>query len=464
MVGVIAKARDEDPEITALAVSDRRVATASLFDTMVALGDVILPTLAKGPLIRRRKVVGMAERRHLDDKAVKRLQSLRHKYGDGPLVLSIPFRTQAILLSAEDVRIVLAHSPKPFTAATREKQAALGHFEPNNVLVSNGRARAIRRQLNEQTLETQCERHSLGAHFARVIEEEMDTICKTAVDQGTLDWDTFFTGWMCMVRRIVLGDDARNDTGLTDILEELRYRANFAFLRPKAQVKREKLLDRLLEYVEAAAPHSLIGQMALHCTDPAQMPHHQIPQYLFAFDPGAMASFRTLGLLSVDEEVRNRVSEELVRADEEVVPRLPLLRASLLETLRLWPTTPVILRETTEDVAWSDSKLPAGTHVIIYTPFLHRDDKRLDEAHHFRPDRWIDTLSHPQAGLVPFSYGPVQCPAAHFVPMVASLALRVVLTRLSLRLTEPERLPLERLPGSLDNFTLCFAAVSSDAY
>jgi cytochrome P450 len=65
-------------------------------------------------------------------------------------------------------------------------------------------------------------------------------------------------------------------------------------------------------------------------------------------------------------------------------------------------------------------------------------------------------VAHPEIGLVPFSDGPVQCPAAHFVPMIATLAMRRILSRLDLQMADAHRLPLERLPGTFDNFTLCF--------
>lgn len=435
----------------------RRVARASLTDSILALKDVILPTLAKGPLIRRKKVVAFGERQGLDDKAVKRMQDLRRRYGAGPLVLAIPFRPQALLLSADDVTMVLQNSPWPFAAATREKRSALAHFEPENVLASRGPERELRRKLNEETLETGCQMHSMAAQFAKVVDEEVNRICDTAVAHEELDWDIFFTGWMRMVRRIVLGDAAADDTELTDLLENLRYRANYAFLRPKAHRQRQELLDRLCAYVEKADARSLAGKMAAHCAESAQMPHHQLPQYLFAFDPGAMATFRTLALLSLDASIRARLQSEIDHAASQAAPELPFLRACYLETLRLWPTTPAILRETLERVAWSEGQLEQGTHITIFTPFLHRDAETVPDAHTFRPDRWIGTVAHPEIGLVPFSDGPVQCPAAYFVPMIATLVMRRVVNRLDLQMLDSQRLAMERLPGTFDNFTIRFS-------
>lgn len=436
--------------------SPHTVSRASILDTVAVLKDVVLPTMAKGPLIRRRKVVGMADCRALDDKAVTRMQQLRDKYGPGPLLLRIPLRHQAIILSADDATRILDHAPEPFAAATMEKRAALGHFQPDGVLSSHGHDRRIRRRLNEETLETGCPVHSMSDHFARVADEEMAEVARIALLRGELDWDNFFTGWYRMVRRIVLGDAARDDEELTDLLETLRQRANYAFLRAKDRKARDTFLSRVRAYVERADPLSLAGRMAEACTDPDQKPHHQLPQYLFAFDPAGMASFRTFAVLDAHPEAEAEIRDQFTDATTDTAPAL--LRACFLDVLRLWPTTPAILRETTRDVSWREGKLDKGTQILIFAPFLHRDDQTLPQAHRLDPALWQQGNERPDLGLLPFSHGPVVCPAVRFVPLIATLAMKSLLLRLKLVPKDGQRLTPERLPGTLDNYTLRFSA------
>jgi cytochrome P450 len=303
--------------------------------------------------------------------------------------------------------------------------------------------------------------HSLAARFALVADEEMGEVCERAVAGGKLDWDAFFVGWYRMVRRIVLGDAARDDEELTDLLAKLRHRANLAFLWPKDRSGREAFLARVRGYVDAAAPGSLAGQMARACTDATQQPHHQLPHYLFAFDPAGMASFRTLALLAAHPEVEARVLAEIAAARGQGAPALEVVRACVLESLRLWPTTPAILRETTRRVQWGHGNLEAGTQVLIYAPFFHRDDETLEHAHGFDPMPWVGKVVRPELGFVPFSHGDVVCPAARFVPMVAAFALRSVLARCALRLEDAERVPPGRLPGTLDPYTLRFSVAEA---
>lgn len=113
---------------TAAPATHTTLPTATLGETLGVIADVILPTLAKGVIIRRPPAVALAERLDLDRRAIRRLQRLRDTYGTGPLLLRIPVRKQAVILSPEHVRRVLDRTPEPFAAASSEKRAALGHF------------------------------------------------------------------------------------------------------------------------------------------------------------------------------------------------------------------------------------------------------------------------------------------------------------------------------------------------
>src|SRR5690606_8563454 len=106
------------------AVQQAMLPRASVMDTLMVLLDVFLPTVAKGVIIRRAKVVEAVERLDLDRRSIRRMQYLRSKYGDGPLMLKVPLRSQAVILAPEHVHRVLEQSPDPFATASSEKRAA----------------------------------------------------------------------------------------------------------------------------------------------------------------------------------------------------------------------------------------------------------------------------------------------------------------------------------------------------
>jgi cytochrome P450 len=76
----------------------------------------------------------------------------------------------------------------------------------------------------------------------------------------------------------------------------------------------------------------------------------------------------------------------------------------------------MILRQTTCETRWEGAAMPAGTGILIFAPFFHRDDARLPYAHTFHPDLWLeddpDVKGNPPRDwpLVPFSGGPGICP------------------------------------------------------
>lgn len=440
--------------------------TAGVIDTAALAVDVLAPTFAKGVIVRRPKVVALAERLGLDARAVRRMQKLHDKYGDGPLMLPLPIRKQAVLLAPEHVRRVLDESPEPFSAASSEKRAALSHFEPKGALISCGRERAERRRFNEEVLEHERAVHHMVGKFLPTVDDEAGRMLAGARDQGELDWNSFNAGWTRMVRRVVFGDGAAGDQEISDMIIQLRQAANWAFMHPKKTGMRERFLARIQAYLDRAEPGSLAAVAASVPKSPDTAANQQVPQWLFAFDAAGMATFRALALLAAHPEQAARARAELRSHPGIERQYLPFLRATVLESLRLWPTTPAILRQTTRDTDWGGDTMPAGTGVLVFTPFFHRDDRRMACANRFAPELWLkdDQVRDAQDRdwpLIPFSSGPVTCPARNLVLMLTSVMLGALIDAgadgRALQLLPQGRLDPARLPGTLDNYGLRFA-------
>jgi hypothetical protein len=195
---------------------------AGMRDTLAVAMGIGLPNIAKGAIIRRPWAVSMAQRLDLDRRAVRLMQRLRKTYGAGPLHLRLPGRSQALLLSPEHVQRVLRETPEPFATASFEKRRALAHFEPKNALISHGPKREERRRFNERALETERPAHSLADRFLLVIDDEIAKLAGGMRVGDELDWHAFFESWYRIVRRIVLGEDARDDHELWWIIASRR--------------------------------------------------------------------------------------------------------------------------------------------------------------------------------------------------------------------------------------------------
>jgi cytochrome P450 len=440
------------------AAPDGQLPRAGLIDSLKVLLGVVTPTVAMGPIIRRPKVMRPAERLDFAGNAVKAMQKLRDDCGNGPLMIAVPFRHQAVLLDPAHVRRVLDETPEPFATASTEKQAALRHFEPKGALISHGHERTVRRRINEETLQHSDPIHSMSDRFLSIVDEEIHELLDRANPAGELRWSDFYAAWFRIVRRVAFGSEARDDEQITILMEKLRAAGNWAFFRPVRSDLRAELHGRIRHYLDKSEPGSLAALMSSRVKTSLSEPENQIPQWLFAFDPAGMATFRGLALLTSHSTYLERAHEEA----ESVQSHRPLLRATILESLRLWPTTPMILRQTTRETKWEHGIMPARTGILIYAPFFHRDETRIPFAHAFNPDLWIQDDPEvkgdaPRAWpFVPFSSGTGVCPGRNLVLLLTSNTLARILARREIQLQQPWRMQPGKLPGTLDHFTLRF--------
>ncbi|MFD0688077.1 cytochrome P450 [Actinomadura fibrosa] len=430
-------------------------ATATIADTLRIAGAVLAPALARGVLARRPRAVALAEAVQADRAAGRLLQRLRARYGPGPLRLAVPGRSFAVILSPRDVARVLTGSPEPFALDSKEKRAALAHFQPHGVLASHGAERADRRRFNEDVLDTPDPVHRHAAALLPKIREEADGLVGAVALAGRLDWADFRMAWWRMVRRVVLGDAARDDSELTDLLTTLRMNANWAFAHPRRAAVRAGFFRRLRRYLADPDPGSLAGLMAAAPKTDATDPENQVPQWLFAYESTALAAFRTLALLASHPEHAERARREAGSGDAG----LPFLRACVQESVRLWPTTMTILRDATRPTEWAGETLPAGTGFLVHTPFLQRDDETLPYADSFAPGIWLDGTAEREWAVVPFSGGPGECPGRNLSLLSASHFTAALLRAYDLRQDAGLRPSADRpLPRTLSPFRLGFDA------
>lgn len=434
---------------------------ASAADTARIALRVLLPTLSAGVIARRPRAMALAQRFQLDRSAIRLMAELRSHYGSGPLRLPIPGRELAVVLAPDHVREILHDNPQRFTPANREKRAALSHFQPRGVLISRGRERTRRRQFHEDVLQTDQPVHELGPRIAEVARQEGRVIADRAASAGHLDWGTFAAGWWRAVRRVVLGDGARDDDRLISLLDELRADANWAFLLPRRQSRYRQFQERLHEHLRRAETGSLAATI-VDRDEQDVAPNEQVPHWLFAFDAAGMVAFRTLALLATHPEHARAARDEIDAAGGETgeagtTPLLPYLRSCLLDTVRLWPTTPALLRDSVTPTQWGGRTLPAGAGLLVFTPLFHRDETTVHDAHRFSPAGWMDDAASRNPALVPFSDGPGRCPGRNLVLLVTSSLLAALLQQQRFSLQNNAILdPDQPLPATLDNFGLHF--------
>lgn len=157
----------------------RLVPATSVLDGLRTLSSVVLPVVAKGPIVRRPGAVGLAERVGADSRAVRQMQRLRGRYGPGPVRVRVPFRE---------------------LTSTREKRGALGHFQPEGVLVSSPVERQRRRPFNAAVLDADRPLHHLAEPMGAAVRTEAEALLGAAEWRGSLVWEDYATTWWRVVR------------------------------------------------------------------------------------------------------------------------------------------------------------------------------------------------------------------------------------------------------------------------
>ena len=173
------------------------MAISSRLDTARVLATVLLPTLAKGVIVRRPGAMALAGKLQSDGTAIDTMRHLRDRYGPEPVRLRITGRSVAVLVDPADVGRLLRESPEPFALATKEKKAALKHFQPHGVLISEGADRERRREQNERALRPE------NLTVEPIVRDEADLLLRHVMSTGELTWDAFAQAWWRIARRMM---------------------------------------------------------------------------------------------------------------------------------------------------------------------------------------------------------------------------------------------------------------------
>lgn len=135
-------------------------------------------------------------------------------------------------------------------------------------------------------------------------------------------------------------------------------------------------------------------------------------------------------LAAVQNELRQVLGGALPKP--EVLSDLPVLRATINETLRLYPPAyTLFLREAAETVDLLGVKLAKGDLAQIIPFTTHRDPRFFPDPDKFDPNRFLKVPTWPQFGYLPFGAGPRVCIGQNFGLMESCLVAATILQRMS---------------------------------
>ncbi|CAH1398071.1 unnamed protein product [Nezara viridula] len=133
----------------------------------------------------------------------------------------------------------------------------------------------------------------------------------------------------------------------------------------------------------------------------------------------------------IQEELYREVSGILVGQEPtmEDYQKMTYLERVLKETIRLYPSVPIVARKATQDVVLPSCgyTVPKGAHLDVIILALQRREDLFTDPDKFNPDRYFEPQKHPYA-YIPFSAGPRNCIGQKF----AMLDMKVIVSNLVL--------------------------------
>jgi cytochrome P450 len=117
------------------------------------------------------------------------------------------------------------------------------------------------------------------------------------------------------------------------------------------------------------------------------------------------------------------------------LPQLPYTLAVFEESMRLYPSAPIIPRLTQRETTLDGHYLPASSRVLVNLFNIHRHRDHWDDPEDFQPDRFLGgrRKERHRYAYVPFGAGPHLCIGKHFALLEAHLLLAAIAGRYELR-------------------------------
>jgi len=421
------------------------------FSSQIAIPGVIQGLFKKRTVPARAAKVLNAERQ-----AYRLVAGMVKKYGPDPFYVRVVAEEALLVHHPEDLEFVLGQSPSPFASDPDAKRKGMTAFQPDALTISRGDVWEHRRKFAEAVLDTKKPLHRLAKPFLAVAVEEADALVRLG-EARPMAWDDINSAFQRLTRRAVFGDHAADDWRVTEQLGTLMAAGNRMPGKPAKGY--DDFVAHIERYVDQAHEGSLCSLIARAPKTDARPAAGQLIHWLFAMGDTLPANvFRTLALLATHPEQMGEARASLEGVDlmqPKAVAGLDYLGGCIQDAMRLYPTTALFGRVTTEDVHWPNGvPVKAGTQVLIYNPFNHRNRDRVKYADTFAPGQWVSGQARSDWSFNFFSNGPQGCPGAGLAIFLGQAVLARILTESDPVVKSGAVNPNKPLPYNIDQFGL----------
>ena len=410
----------------------------------------VLPYYLQGIFTRSKFWARFWTKFHPDPLAVKFGYYLRKKYKNDYLYLYMLANKTLYVIDYAGAMRVLDNSPALY-AESRLKRLGMAHFQPNALTISRGEAWRERREWTEAVLDSGHGLHRHATQFLDIIRHEVDF----RQAGSTLQWSDIEALFEKVSMQIIFGKAARDDVSLWARLKQMLRESNRVFgLRTSKHF--EPFYAKIRGYIREPENGSLVSGFGhAHSTDTTHV-ENQIPHWMFAMNETLAANTaRALALIVAHPEAETHVREEMALADllsPHGIDSLKYLEGCIHEAMRLWPTTPMLVRETVQADQLGGTMIPPKTQVLIPSNFNHRDQATYPFANTFSPEIWQTEEANYHFNH--FSNGAQGCPGQGLALFIAKAVLAILLSTNQYILKQPTLQADRPMPYAYNYFEL----------
>lgn len=417
-----------------------------------------VPAFVQGTFSRRPRVTSFFARYHPDPQGVRLVSRLRARYRSDYLWLSVLGKASLLVLDPDGVRAVLGGSPDPF-GPPDVKLRGMSHFQPGALTISAGEEWRRRRRFHDEVLAVGSAVHPRAADFLAVVDAEVERLLERAgrtEKGGRVTWPDLHALFQRIAAGVVFGASADGAPDVLDTLTTLMRESNRVFgLKPSPQLA--GMQERIRALLCASDAGGLSPGVCPHVAPGDPVPvAGQVPHWLFALkDTLAVNCANTLAMIVAHPDVERRVVEEAAAADlsdPASVDGMALLEGCLQDTMRLLPTTPMLVRAASRDAEVCGRAVPEGAQIVIHNGFNHRNPDALSDPDRFQPEswergRWSYRFNH-------LSNGPQACAGRDIVLLLGKAVLGRLFTQRRWGLHRPRLVVAGRVPHAVDHYRL----------
>jgi cytochrome P450 len=430
-----------------------RIPAASLLENLQFNVAHVLPYYLQGIFSRRRFWVWVWTSFHPDPLGVNFFRALRQKYGDY-VYLRLLRSNSLFLLAHEAIEHVLNHSAD-YPADSELKRRGMSHFQPGALTISRGAEWQDRRRFNEAVLDSAAPVHRHADVFLQVIADQTRACLRR--EPTTLVWSDFELLFRRITLQIIFGLVGSRDDAVADRLRSMMQESNRVFLLGRSR-HFDPFYRSVRAYLQTAEAESLAGQTRLAPSTDRTRVENQVPHWMFAtMETLAINTTRAFALIVSSPSTESRVRREIQQQGSLTVPgiaALDYLEGCIQEAMRLWPSTPMLVRETTGAQTLRGRQIPDKTPVVIFNNFIHRDWESIPFADNFTPEHWLGRTSDYRFNHL--SNGGQVCAGKNLALFVAKAVIANLLLNGRYRLRSPALQPARRLPQVFNEFRVRF--------